>query len=73
MPNLRVAWMVVLVALSGSVSAVEPDTYSAGWGPAVGERVPAIAARDTTGAPVDFAALTGRAGLLLLFNRSADW
>ena len=42
-------------------------------GPAVGERIPAFAAVDHRGRQQTFDRLKGPRGLLLLFNRSADW
>lgn len=42
-------------------------------GPAVGEKIPALEARDQTGKVRTFKDLRGDKGLLLLFHRSADW
>ena len=42
-------------------------------GPEVGERIPAFAAVDHRGRQQTFDRLKGPRGLLLLFQRSADW
>lgn len=43
-------------------------------GPAVGAPIPeGFVARDTSGAEKHFADLTGENGIVLVFNRSADW
>jgi len=42
-------------------------------GPEVGSRIPDFEARDQEGQVRTFENLTGRAGLLLLFYRTADW
>ena len=63
-----VAWLAAMLA-----SAALADDYADGWGLAVGAEVPAIAAKDQTGALRDLASLAGERGLLLFLNRSADW
>ena len=42
-------------------------------GPEPGQRLPEFTLPDQTGAPRTLAGLAGRDGLLLVFNRSADW
>ncbi|XOV83080.1 MAG: hypothetical protein ACFHXK_19790 [bacterium] len=61
---------VICTAISVQLSA---DEYSAGWGPAVGAALPALAAPDHTGVERTLADLSGDQGLLLFFSRSADW
>jgi hypothetical protein len=53
----------------------EPDPFDANvrTGPAVGERIPAFRALDQHGRSVDFDAIKGPRGAVLLFYRSADW
>jgi len=52
-------------------AASEPTDHS---GPAVGTTIPAsFLARDTSGAERNLADLAGDNGLVLVFNRSADW
>lgn len=52
-----------------------PDPTDAGvvTGPAVGQRIPAFQAVDQEGRRLDFDALKGPRGAVLLFFRSADW
>jgi len=47
--------------------------FASAWGPAVGTKIPLLAASDHTGATQNLASLTGAKGLLLVFSRSADW
>lgn len=69
----------VLLLGTGTLHGAEPaDTapqpsYSDQWGPAVGARLPLLAADDQTGSPRALADLVGRKGLLLVLVRSADW
>ncbi|MFK7914283.1 MAG: hypothetical protein AB8B93_10250 [Pseudomonadales bacterium] len=48
-------------------------TYSDQWGPAVGTRLPLLAAADQSGTRRALGDLVGRKGLLLVLVRSADW
>ncbi|MFN0101208.1 MAG: hypothetical protein ACKV2U_03850 [Bryobacteraceae bacterium] len=50
-----------------------PLSFAERYGPAIGERAPAIGAVDQSGKPRDFASLRGPKGLWILFVRSADW
>ena len=47
--------------------------YAAEWGPKVGTPMPAISAPDQEGTLRALAELQGENGVLILFNRSADW
>ena len=47
--------------------------YVQEWGPSVGSSLPALATTDHTGAARDLASVSGDNGVLLMFNRSADW
>lgn len=47
--------------------------YVDGWGPPVGTTIPEASFDDQAGHPRTFAGLMGARGLLLFFNRSADW
>ena len=60
------------VALLVSSSALASD-YVQEWGPSVGTSLPAIKTTDQEGMARDFASLIGKNGVLLMFNRSADW
>ncbi|MEM6710181.1 MAG: hypothetical protein AAF648_15485 [Pseudomonadota bacterium] len=48
-------------------------SYADRWGPTVGTALPLLAANDHTGAARTLDDLAGKNGLLLYFNRSADW
>ena len=50
-----------------------PQTFAERYGPAPGDKAPALAAIDQNGTMRDFAALAGPKGLFVLFVRSADW
>lgn len=69
----------VLLLGVGTLGAAEPangaaqPSYSDQWGPAVGSRLPLLAAADQTGTQRTLADLVGRNGLLLVLVRSADW
>ena len=67
----------VLIALLAigliSSQTAAANEYAAGWGPAVGTKVPVLAASDQSGAAQTLRTLTGKQGLLLFMNRSADW
>ncbi len=62
-------------AAAGAPVAPQADAggYAAAWGPAVGTRLPLLAAQDQDGRPRDLKNLAGRHGLLLFLYRSADW
>ena len=49
------------------------DAYRDGWGPAVGDSIPLIAAEDQDGDVRDLASLSGARGLVLVVSRSAVW
>lgn len=62
---------------SGSPNPVSPVQGragpSVGPGPAVGEKIPSFSARDQHGEWQDLKTLSGPAGAVFLFHRSADW
>ena len=62
-------------AAAGAPAAPQADAgaYAAAWGPAVGTRLPLLAAQDHDGRSRDLENLAGRQGLLLFLYRSADW
>ena len=47
--------------------------YVDSWGPSVGTTIPEASFEDQAGQPRTFTRLMGSRGLLLFFNRSADW
>ena len=61
------------LAASLAVPAVLASDYSDGWGPPVGTALPEAALTDQSGQPQTLAGLMGPRGLLIFFNRSADW
>ena len=76
MRNARIVTLCGLLALATASAAAAqapalPDVD--GVGPQVGDAVPAFSLPDQTGAVRDLASLTGPAGLMLVFSRSADW
>ena len=56
--------------LTAPVTASE---YVDTWGPPVGTAIPEASFDDQAGQPRTFAGLMGARGLLIFFNRSADW
>ena len=68
---------LILVAVMGlsSLTAAESGakTYAQEWGPAVGTPLPLLQAQDQNSQEQTLASLTGKQGLLLFLNRSADW
>ena len=68
----------LLFAICACVLAAPPSlaidaAYSASWGLDIGEAMPDFSAVDQDGASRDLESLAGPNGLLLFFNRSADW
>ena len=59
---------LLLVLAGGGAHAAESST----WGPARGTEV-TVRAADQSGQVQTLATLSGRRGLLIFFNRSADW
>ncbi len=80
MPWTMVA-VVTVAAVTGAAQAPTPapaqppapvvDTSK--LGPQVGATVPPISGVDQFGKPQSLASLSGPKGLMLVFNRSADW
>lgn len=60
----------LLLVLTAPATASE---YVDSWGPPVGTAIPEASFNDQAGHPLTFAGLMGARGLLILFNRSADW
>ena len=55
------------------MSAALGSDYSDGWGPAIGAHIPAGSFVSHDGETRTFLGLAGDKGLLILFNRSANW
>lgn len=63
-----------LVSFTGlSVGVALADDYSDSWGPAIGSTLPMLEAPDQSGDMRTLDDLSGKRGLLLFLNRSADW
>jgi peroxiredoxin len=68
--------LAALIALSLTVAPISAqDTPGAevDFGPAIGEHIDFGSLADQTGTARDLASLTGENGLVLMFQRSADW
>ena len=64
---------VVFVGVFFTPLAAADGGYVDSWGPDVGTVAPLLAANDQAGTPQTLETLTGEGGLLVVFNRSADW
>lgn len=62
----------VLVVGSISQHAVA-DSYQNNWGPEVGSQIAFLAAKDQNGDAQQLKDLSGSQGVLVFYNRSADW
>ncbi len=49
------------------------DNYQNTWGPEVGSQIALLAAKDQNGDAQKLQDLTGSKGVLVFYNRSADW
>ncbi|MDH3233168.1 MAG: peroxiredoxin family protein [Alphaproteobacteria bacterium] len=68
---LVLGWIGVVAA---SMAAAAPAYDKLDRGPRIGQALPIkLVAPDQTGKTRDLASLTGKRGLLLVFNRSVDW
>ena len=70
--------LIGMLAAATGVTAEEAstdgaDAYQDGWGPALGDPVPLIAAEDQHGDVRDLGSLSGEQGLVLIVSRSAVW
>ena len=64
----------MLLSVTGlSATVAFADDYAQGWGPEVGSQLPVLDAPDQAGRTQTLETLRGERGLLLFFNRSADW
>jgi hypothetical protein len=62
---------VAMQAQQNTAAAIPPDVTK--LGPKVGEKVPDFSLPDQHGQTRTLASLMGPKGLVLVFNRSADW
>ena len=74
-PPMRAATKLLARAALAMVLAVPatPSEYVDSWGPPVGTAIPEASFEDQAGQPQTFAGLMSARGLLIFFNRSADW
>ncbi len=64
---------LAVLGLLASSSATANDEYARQWAPPVGSPMPVMEAQDQSGKVRTLEDLRGRNGLLVFFNRSADW
>jgi hypothetical protein len=73
----RSVWMMVIVlwasGLGGAPAEAQTPVDVEALGPQVGARVPEFSGVDQRGRTQTLESLMGREGLMLVFNRSADW
>jgi hypothetical protein len=64
-----------IFALSVFAQQTMADSYASTWGPEVGSQAPVMAAKDQSGKVRTLDDLTGSGsqGVLIFYNRSADW
>lgn len=67
------ALVVLGLAVAPSEGVAQPPVDTSTLGPQVGATVPAFSGVDQFGRTQDLATLSGPKGLMLVFNRSADW
>ena len=68
------ALALLMLTAAGAAAEVSVGTaYVDAWGPAVGAPAPVVTGPDQTGTVRDLDSLAAENGLLILFNRSADW
>lgn len=67
------ALVVLSLAVAPSEGVAQPPVDTSKLGPQVGATVPAFSGVDQFGRTQDLATLSGPKGLMLVFNRSADW
>ncbi|MEJ2133519.1 MAG: hypothetical protein P8Y95_18270 [Gammaproteobacteria bacterium] len=65
--------LFVFLTIALAAQAAETDDYTALWGPAIGTEIPMLEPVDVSGRSRSLDDLAGEKGLLLFFNRSADW
>ncbi|MGE0446843.1 MAG: hypothetical protein AB7P99_16575 [Vicinamibacterales bacterium] len=71
--NFLSALVVLGLAATAPEGAAQPAVDTSKLGPQVGATVPAFSGVDQFGRTQDLATLSGPKGLMLVFNRSADW
>ena len=74
MTSIRRLLMSAVLSLGiAQIATAANDDYVAQWGPALGSPAPELMAEDQSGRMRTLDDLAGEHGLLILFNRSADW
>ena len=64
---------VGVLSIAVRADSVTDEAYVAQWAPALGSQAPLISAPDATGHIRTFEDLKTEHGLIMFFNRSADW
>ena len=71
---LRGGSLIGAVLTVGSISQhAMADSYHNNWGPQVGSQIALLAAKDQNGDLQQLQDLAGSQGVLIFYNRSADW
>ena len=66
--------LIGAVLVVGSISQhAMADSYQNNWGPEVGSQIALLAAKDQNGDVQQLKDLAGSQGVLIFYNRSADW
>ena len=68
-----IALLVLACAAAGVAVSAQAPVDTATLGPQVGDVVPPVSGVDQHGRTQDLSTLAGPKGLMLVFNRSADW
>ncbi|MFQ3346814.1 MAG: hypothetical protein ACI8RT_000547 [Candidatus Azotimanducaceae bacterium] len=65
--------VVLFLGISSMSQSALADNYQNTWGPEVGSQIALLAAKDQNGDAQKLQDLTGSKGVLVFYNRSADW
>lgn len=71
--NSRLVCLILVCLAAGSPGWTQPAVDTTKLGPQIGSTVPPFSGTDQFGRTQDLATLSGPKGLMLVFNRSADW
>ena len=71
--NSRLVCLILVCVVAGSPGWAQTAVDTTKIGPQIGSSVPPFSGTDQFGRTQDLATLSGPKGLMLVFNRSADW
>lgn len=71
--NSRLVCLILICVAAGSPGWAQTAVDTTKIGPQIGTTVPSFSGSDQFGRTQDLATLSGPKGLMLVFNRSADW